>query len=103
MELEGTLGRLSLVGHVTQAVEGRLEMERWLPGQRKVAERVVHEVESEGLPHFYNYLAEVEHFGDCIAHDREPVASGRTAVADLMVADAVRESIRTGRRVDLRH
>lgn len=100
IELEGTLGRLTLVGHITQAVEGRLDVEHWTAGQRKVAERLVHEVIPEGLPHFYNYLAEVEHFGDCIMHDREPVSSGRIAVPDLMVVDAVRESLRTGRRVD---
>ena len=101
IELEGTLGRLSLVGHITQLVEGRLDVERWLPGQRKAAERVVHEVVPEGLPHFFNYLAEVEHFGACIVQDREPISSGRKAVADLLVADAVRESIRTGRRVNV--
>ena len=102
IELEGTEGRLTLTGHITQAIEGRLEVDLWMPGQHRVGERIVHEITPEGMPHFYNYLSEVEHFGDCITTGKEPVSSGRQAVHELVVADAVRESILTGKRVDLR-
>ena len=55
-----------------------------------------------GLPEFANYLGEVEHFAGCIRNDEEPISSGRIAVGDLAVADAVRESLRTGKRVEVR-
>ena len=102
IELEGTQGRLILTGHITQAIEGRLEVELWMPGSRKVGEKITHEIIPENLPHFYNYLGEVEHFGDCIATGKEPISSARHAVHELAVADAIRESILTGKRVELR-
>lgn len=101
-ELEGTRGRLSLTGHVTQLIDGRLEAELWTGSRpRRVSERVSHDVVPSGLPEFANYLGEVEHFAECVLHDREPIPSGRSAVADLEVADAVRESLRTGARVEV--
>jgi predicted dehydrogenase len=101
-ELEGTRGRLSLTGHITQLIDGRLEAELWSGGKpRRVSERIVHEVVPEGLPEFANYLAEVEHFADCVMNDTEPISSGRIAVGDLEVADAVRESLRTGTQIEV--
>ncbi len=101
-ELEGTRGRLALTGHVTQLFDGRLEAELWGSARpRRVVQRVSHEVAPGALPEFANYLGEVEHFADCVLNDREPIATGRIAVGDLQVADAVRESLRTGCRVEL--
>jgi predicted dehydrogenase len=101
VELEGTRGRLTLEGHVTQATRGRLDVELWLSHPRKPSERLTHEIDPAGLPEFYNYLAEVEHFAGCILRDEEPISAGRKAVADLQVTDAVRESLRGGARVHL--
>jgi predicted dehydrogenase len=101
IEVEGTEGRLTLSGHITQAIAGRLEVELRFPGQRGPGQRIVHEVIPEGLPHFHNYLREFEHFSQCIATGAEPISSGRRAVAELVVTDAVRQSIREGRRIEL--
>lgn len=101
-ELEGTCGRLDLRGHITQLIAGRLDAELWRDVKpRYVSERISHEVDPAGLPEFANYLGEVEHFADCLAAGTEPISSGRIAVGDLAVADAVRESLRTGKRVDV--
>ena len=101
-ELEGTRGRLVLSGHVSQLIDGRMDAELWTASKpRGIAERISHEVVPAGLPEFANYLGEVEHFAECVLSDREPSASGRVAVGDLQVADAVRESLRTGARVEL--
>ncbi len=101
IEIEGTAGRLTLAGHITQAIAGHLTVELRFPGQRQVGEHVTHEIKPEGLPHFYNYLREIEHFSECIRGDREPVSSGRKSVAELIVTDAVRESIERGERVEV--
>jgi len=103
IELEGTTGRLSLSGHITQSIQGRLEVELWLAGQRQPMERLTDEVVPEGLPHFSNYLGEVQHFAHCVITGQEPIASGRKAIADLVVTDAVRESLRTGQCIHLRY
>jgi predicted dehydrogenase len=101
IELEGTRGRLSLSGHFSQNVAGRLDLALRFPGQRHVAEQASHEITPDGLPHFYNYLREIEHLSECILADREPISPGREAVAELVVTDAVQESLRTGRRVEI--
>lgn len=101
-ELEGSRGRFSLNGHVTQLVAGRMDAELWPDAKpRRVSNRVSHEVVPAGLPEFANYLGEVEHFADRVMNDEEPISSGRIAVGDLAVADAVRESLRTGARVEV--
>jgi len=101
-ELEGTTGRFNLTGHITQLIAGRLDAELWPDVKpRRVSERVTHEVEPAGLPDFANYLGEVEHFAGCVANDTEPISSGRIAVGDLAVADAVRESLQTGKRAEV--
>ena len=101
VELEGTRGLLSLERHITQAIEGRLDVALRFPGQRGVSERITHEIDPSKLPHFYNYWREVEHFSHCILTDQEPLPSGRRVVAEMMVADAVRESLKSGQRVEL--
>jgi predicted dehydrogenase len=102
-ELEGTRGQCTLTGHITQSIAGRLDAELWPDAKpRQVSERISHEVVAAGLPEFANYLGEVEHFAECVANDTEPLSSGRIAVGDLAVADAVRESLRTGSRVEVR-
>jgi xylose dehydrogenase (NAD/NADP) len=99
-ELEGTSGRLDLRGHITQLIAGKMNAELWRDEKpRHIAQRVSHEVDPAGLPEFFNYLGEVEHFAECLATGTEPISSGRIAVGDLAVADAVRESLRTGTRV----
>ena len=101
-EVEGTSGRLTLRRHVTQLIDGVMDAELYAdPRAREASERVRHEVVPAGLPAFANYLGEVEHFADCLRHGNEPVSAGRVAVLDLEVADAVRESLRTGARVSL--
>lgn len=101
-EIEGTRGRLALSGHISQLIGGKLEAELWSgPKARHVSERIVHEVVPEGLPEFANYLGEVEYFAECVRAGTEPIAAGRVAVGDLAVADAVRESLRSGCRVEV--
>ncbi|HEV8632804.1 MAG TPA: Gfo/Idh/MocA family oxidoreductase [Chloroflexota bacterium] len=101
IELEGTHGRLSLSGHFSQNAVGRLDLAVRIPGQRQVAEQATHEIVPDGRPHFDNYRREIEHLSDCILADREPISSGRKAVAELVVTDAVQESLRAGRRVEI--
>ena len=99
-ELEGTRGRLSLAGHVSQRIGGRLDVAlRAAAGG--VAEQGTHEIVPDSLPHFYNYQREVEHFADCIRAGVEPVSSGRKALHELLVTDAVRASVGTGRQVEV--
>ncbi|MGH2561065.1 MAG: Gfo/Idh/MocA family protein [Thermomicrobiales bacterium] len=101
-ELEGTRGRLCLNGHITQLIGGTLEAELWPDFRpRRVSERISHEVVPAALPEFYNYLGEVTHFASCILNDTTPLPSGASAITDLDVADAVRDSLRTGTRVEL--
>ncbi|MCA9877571.1 MAG: Gfo/Idh/MocA family oxidoreductase [Thermomicrobiales bacterium] len=101
-EVEGTQGRLDLRGHITQLIAGRLDAVVWREGEHPaVSQRVSHEVVPAGLPEFANYLGEVAHFADCVRNGQEPISSGRIALGDLAVADAVRESLRTGRRVEV--
>ena len=101
-ELEGSKGRLNLQGHITQLIAGRMDADIWRDVRpRAISQRVSHEVVPTGLPEFANYLGEVEHFADCVQQDREPISAGRIAVGDLAVADAVRESLQTGKRVDV--
>jgi D-xylose 1-dehydrogenase (NADP+, D-xylono-1,5-lactone-forming) len=101
IELEGTLGRLTLTEHITQQVCGHLLVEWWLPGKRGSSERLVHDVLPDGIPHYYNYLREVEHFGACILLDQEPRSSGRKALHEMQVVDAVRASLATGKAIEL--
>lgn len=101
-EIEGVRGHLDLTGHVTQAIAGRLDAQLWPDVKpRRISEVLSHEVVTAGLPEFFNYLGEVEHFADCIFTGTEPMSSGRIATGDLAVADAVRESLRTGKRVEV--
>jgi D-xylose 1-dehydrogenase (NADP+, D-xylono-1,5-lactone-forming) len=100
-ELDGTQGRLILTGHVSQGVGGRLTVDVWPAGRHAETRRMIDETVPDGLSHFANYQGEVEHFGRCILAGEEPIASGRDAVAELEVTDAVVESLRSGRRVDL--
>jgi glucose-fructose oxidoreductase len=101
IELEGTEGRLSLSGHISQSVAGRLEVEFWGRDSGRTGERLVHELVPDALPHFGNYLNEVEHFAQCVFEDSEPVASGRIALADMKVVDAIRISIEEQTAVSL--
>jgi predicted dehydrogenase len=104
-ELEGTRGRLSLAGHVSQRIGGRLDLALRLgtgaSATGAVTEQSTHEIVPESLPHFYNYQREVEHFSQCVLTGEEPVSSGRKALHELFVTDAVRESIQTGCQVDV--
>ena len=100
-ELEGTQGRLTLTDHITQEALGHLRIEHWLPGQHEVAERITHDIEPKGVPHYYNYLREVEHFSTCIFTNAEPIASGNKALHEMKVVDAVRASLRSGQMVKI--
>lgn len=101
IELEGSRGRLTLTGHITQQAQGHLDVELWLPGQHKASEHIMHNVVPEGVPHYYNYLREVEHFSECILTDKEPISSGNKALHEMRVVDAVRTSLRSGQTVKL--
>lgn len=47
------------------------------------------------------YLAEMEHFVDCVLDDRQPRATGEDGLKAAAVVTAVNESIRTGKPVSL--
>lgn len=47
------------------------------------------------------YLAELEHFVDCIRHDRTPRVTGQDGLAAVAAVVAINESIRTGAPVEL--
>ncbi len=100
-ELEGTHGRLSLQEHVSQSIGGRLELALRSGDRGPMSEQGSHEIVRDALPHFYNYQREVEHFSTCVLTGEEPVSSGRKALHELHVIDAVRESIQSGRQVDV--
>ncbi|MBM3460064.1 MAG: Gfo/Idh/MocA family oxidoreductase, partial [Armatimonadetes bacterium] len=84
--------------------EGRLEIPRpWLPGLGPALIRVwgragAEELETEGVD---QYRLMVEHFSDCILHDRPVVRGPEDALANMRVLDAIRASAREGRRVSL--
>ena len=99
-EVEGTKGRLSLSGHVSQGTTGDLRVELYGAG-RGVSERISHTIDRDSTPQFQNYLREVEHFSACIRDGQTPVATGRVAVQDLEVTTAVRQSILTATRVQV--
>ncbi|GCE29544.1 oxidoreductase [Dictyobacter alpinus] len=101
IELEGTQGRLTLTDHISQKTQGHLLVDLWLPGQQEIAEHMVHNVVPAGLPHYYNYLREVEHFSTCILTNTDPIATGNTALHEMKVVDAVRTSLRTGQAVQI--
>lgn len=101
IELEGTRGRLTLTGHITQQAQGHLQVELWQRGRNVVSERLVHDVVPEGIPHYYNYLGEVEHFGECILTDKEPISSGNKALHEMRVVDAIRASLHSGQMIKL--
>lgn len=97
IELEGTRGRLSLTGHITQSTAGRLDVQIYGEG-RHLSEQVGHEVIPDGTSHFQNYQREVAHFSQSILDGTPHLASGAVALRDLLVTDAVRASIHSGRR-----
>ena len=48
-----------------------------------------------------SFAPAIEHFHDCILDDVEPIATGANAAGTMRVIEAVLESSRTGRRIDL--
>ena len=47
------------------------------------------------------FMLEMEHFSDCIRHDRHPNTPGEEGVQDHVIMDAIYESARTGKAVKL--
>jgi predicted dehydrogenase len=47
------------------------------------------------------FAAEIDDFARCIIEDRESIVSGEEGLRDLRVVEAIYESIRTGRTVEL--
>src|SRR5262249_41296798 len=99
-ELEGTRGRLSLAGHVSQRVGGRLDLAlRSATGA--VGGQSPHEGVLDPPPPLFAHPPQVEPFAPWVFPGQGPVSAGRRPLHELLVADAVRESIRTGRRVEV--
>jgi len=48
-----------------------------------------------------SYQAEIDHFIQCVRKQKTPLASGREALLTMRVADAMYESAKTGKEVDL--
>jgi len=48
-----------------------------------------------------SYQAEIDHFIQCVRKQKTPMASGRDALHTMRIADAMYESARTGREVEL--
>jgi len=47
------------------------------------------------------FAAELIYFSDCIRRDKQPEPSGLEGLADVMIIEAIYESIRTGKSVDI--
>jgi predicted dehydrogenase len=75
-----------------QTVSGTLEVQMGGKSERETLS------DADGFP-MRHYQAEFEHFAECIATRSEPICSGRDALNDLAVVDAVLEAARTGARV----
>lgn len=52
-------------------------------------------------PEIDQFAAEIDAFAKCILEDRDSTVSGEEGLRDLVAVEAIYESIRTGRRVDL--
>lgn len=53
------------------------------------------------FPYYDQFGSEVDHFAQCIREGKIPWTPGEEGVADHIVMDAIYESARTGKRVDL--
>jgi predicted dehydrogenase len=53
------------------------------------------------FPHRDHFLVEMDDFARCILEDRESIVPGEEGLRDLVIVEAVNESIRTGRTVSL--
>jgi predicted dehydrogenase len=100
VEIEGSRGRLVLRDHFSQTCTGVLELVASDP-QTRLPVRMRHETVPDGTAHDDSYRREIEHFCDCVINGGEPQASGRTVLAELVVADAVRASLERGCRVTI--
>jgi glucose-fructose oxidoreductase len=47
------------------------------------------------------FAAEILYFSDCILNNKEPEPSGLEGLADVRIVEAIYESVRTGKVVDL--
>ncbi len=71
------------------------------------AEGIKHEVTSGGktkvksFPKRDQFAAEISYFSDCVIRNKEPEPSGVEGLADILVVEAIYESIRTKRAIAL--
>jgi xylose dehydrogenase (NAD/NADP) len=48
------------------------------------------------------YLLEIEHFSDCILHNKAPIYSEENTVANMKVIDAIYQSLRSSKSINLK-
>ena len=59
------------------------------------------DVKETTLPERDQVGAEIVYFSDCIQKGKDPEPDGYEGLADMIIIDAIKESIRTGRAVPL--
>ncbi|MES2708142.1 MAG: Gfo/Idh/MocA family oxidoreductase [Verrucomicrobiota bacterium] len=53
------------------------------------------------IPQVNHFAAEMDHFSECVLHDKEPATPGSMGLADMKIVAAIAESGRTGQRVKI--
>ncbi len=48
-----------------------------------------------------HFAAQMDHFSDCVLHDKQPLTPGEDGLDDVRVVDAVNEAARSGKTVRL--
>jgi glucose-fructose oxidoreductase len=69
--------------------------------QRVMTVTVGEKERQETFPQHDQFGAELQYFSDCVLNDREPEPNGDEGFADVRIIRALRESVRTGRCVQL--
>jgi predicted dehydrogenase len=69
--------------------------------ERSFAEGKVEYHEAPRIPSRNQFALEIDHFADCIRHDRVPFTPGEEGLQDQRIMDAIYESARSGRPVQL--
>lgn len=89
-EVVGTEGHLSVDPAYDYAMELKYEI---VQGKKEV---------SKELPKRDQFAPELLHFSDCVLDDKDPEPNGLEGLADILVIEAINESLMTGKTVNVK-
>jgi xylose dehydrogenase (NAD/NADP) len=96
IKIHGEIGSLTLSNSFAQTPSGDLT---FIAGK----EQVRFQAGGSRVEHFENYRREVEHFSDAILNQRDYRPAPREALVDMRFLDAVEESAKVGRAVQINY